>query len=197
MLNVIEPQKHCFYRSRIDLLIGLIGLKQKFSLSLEERSQATFIIAEEGEGNVYGGAILYRRHREDLPAGLRKQNPLLFLFYENIWCCMPFLLLNYENSFCQKERKRLIKEYYSKLFFQLAEFGDQKNSYFLCLCFDYTHYHKVKKRFPWPHILTSTHPDFAEKLTYAILDLKLIQDKYKMEGHKFLKSHSQERSVAV
>jgi hypothetical protein len=59
MLKIISPKGQKTHQSTIEAFLDLLKVYQNFELSHTRRKKATFLIAEDKEHGVYGGAVLY------------------------------------------------------------------------------------------------------------------------------------------
>lgn len=170
MFKIIEPQRQCYYRSHIDLFMGLMQLQQSLYFSPEEKSQATFIIAEEEEGEIYGGAFLHRKRVKDLHLKIRS---LLSTFIPDekwVWEC-TFFLEPYGLS-SAADRPQFMEVFYRDLLEKLREFGSKKNSGFLCLTLNPIECLRIKKKIFWPWILEISPQESLDKLFHGIISFK-------------------------
>src|SRR5436190_539015 len=85
MFKTIEPKSQRYYRSRVDLLLGAMRLYQDIPLTLEEQEIATFIIAENHEAEMYGGAVLHKKGVSDLHPRLARLVSNLAPHKEDVW----------------------------------------------------------------------------------------------------------------
>src|SRR5438876_2012413 len=110
MFKLIEPNRHCYNRSRIGLFMGLMKLQQNFLFSDKEQSEATFIIAEEDEGNVYGGALLHKKQVRDLARQVQETLLIFIPHKTKVWTCIPFICL--EHNALSSSSNKFIQTFY-------------------------------------------------------------------------------------
>lgn len=169
MFKIIEPHRQCYYKARLDLFTGLMRLQQSFCLSPEEQSQATFILAEEGEGEVYGGAMLYRKSLQDLHPRIRKTILTLGSPEEKIW--EGTLFLKSERLAYVRDRGFFMQTFYRNLLDKLIEVGRERGAYFLCLTLSPVEYFRIRKRSFWPWMIEVNSQDSLDGLFHGILSL--------------------------
>jgi len=169
MLRVIEPKDQCYYRSRIDVFMGLLNSQDSFHLPPEELSKATFIIAEKEEGEVFGGAILYKKYISELQDEI--QNTLLTCtpHKTEVWACTPFICI--EHHALAFDRDSFIKIFYRELLEKFLEFGNKEEAPFLCLTLHKDEYRRTKKKGDWPYVLEIKLEESVDELFHGILPL--------------------------
>ena len=59
MLKIISPKGQKVHQPTIEAFLDLLKVYQNFELSETRRKKATFLVAEDNEHGVYGGAVLY------------------------------------------------------------------------------------------------------------------------------------------
>lgn len=59
MLKIIKSKDQKAHKAKLGALLDLLKVYQNFELSNTRRKKATFLIAEDTEHGVYGGAVLY------------------------------------------------------------------------------------------------------------------------------------------
>ncbi|OJW51126.1 MAG: hypothetical protein BGO67_12415 [Alphaproteobacteria bacterium 41-28] len=171
MFKIIEPHRQCYYKARLDLFVKLMRLQQRFFLSSREQSQATFILAEEEEGEVYGGAILYRKSPHDLHLQIKKTILTFCPYEEEIWECTLFL--QSERLSYVRDRDFFMKVFYRNLLEKLIEVGREHGVYFLCLTLSPVESHRIRKASFWPWIVELTPQESLDNLFHGILSLQI------------------------
>ena len=170
MFKIIEPHRQCYYRTRLDLFVGLMKFQQRFFLSREEQSQATFILAEDEEEDVYGGAILYWKSTQELHPQIRRTILTFCPYEEKILECTFFL--KSERLSHIREREFFMKMFYRNLLEKLIEVGREHGVYFLCLTLNPIESFRMRKESFWPWIVELTPPESLDGLFYGILSLR-------------------------
>lgn len=171
MFKIIEPPRQCYYKGRLDLFIALMKLQQRFCLSSEEQSQATFILAEEEEGEVYGGAIFYNKSPQDLHPQIKKRLLRLCPAEETMW--EATLFLRSERLSYVRERSSFMQIFYRNLLEKLSEVGRERGASFLCLTLSPIEYFRIRKRSFWPWVVEINPQDSLDGLFHGILSLKI------------------------
>jgi len=172
MLMTIEPKDHPFYKSKIGALLDLFKIYQGIELSFEEEKKATFIIAEDNERGVYGGALLLPEEACPLPKNIR--NLISFFLYKKdvIWTLSLCLALERDESYFTINLLDLYKNFYQHLFDVLVAFGRQKEIEFLHLTLAPPEYDNLKKYgVLWLHMREIKPIDSTNDFFYGILPL--------------------------
>lgn len=171
MLKVIEPDSHCYYRSRIDFLMGSMRLYQNIPLTTEEQKRATFIVGTDEASNIYGGAILYKKSVRGLQAQLTNVVSTLSPQVEDVWGGTLSFLIAEKASALPTDRANDTQKFYKDLFKNFVEFGHQKEIGFLCLTLNPFEHLRTKNRGFWPYILEVKPQDSLDGLFHGILPL--------------------------
>jgi hypothetical protein len=182
MFKIIEPHRQCYYKARLDLFVGLMRLQQRFFLSSHEQSQATFILAEEEEGEVYGGAILYRKNTQELHPQIKRTILTFCPFEEIIWECTLFL--QSERLSYVRDRDFFMKIFYRNLLQKLIEVCRERGVSFLCLTLSPIEYRRIRKENFWPWIVELTPPESLDSLFHGILSLHINEGRSRERTQK-------------
>ena len=165
MFKVIEPQKYCYYRGRVDLFVELMRFQQPISLSPEELELSTFIVAPREDGHIYGGAILQQQHVSELHSQIENVISTVIPNRDHVWTATFSLC---EHQVIGEGESRV---FYRDLLQQLTEFGNEKNNGFLCLSLTPEEYMRTKQQGRWPYVLEISPQETADDLFYGILSL--------------------------
>ena len=190
MLEMIRPKghpsPHARYRSRIDLLMGIIKYSQDLPLTGEEQ-QATFVLglAEDTEdkylhkGDLYGGALIYQRSAAHLPFSFK--GLLASPSQENIWSgAISFFInpLNRKSLTTPPEVKRRQLDsddgfhlFYTALLEKFMEFGHENHIDFLYLTLPPREYHNTKTKGNWSYAIEISPEESPDGLFHGILSL--------------------------
>lgn len=170
MFKNISPSYQRYYKGRIDLFMGLMGLYQDVSLVSEEQRQATFIIGEDENQVISGGAILHKYGVSDLPHQLQAVISTFDPHKEEIWMCTLSCFI--EDKVLPLEDKVVAyKAFYRNLFEKFIEFGDEEKVRYLCLTLNPFEHRRTKNKGLWPYILEIQPQDSLDGLFHGILSL--------------------------
>lgn len=102
MFKIIDPEYHCFYKPFIDRFMNLI---QSCSLEFSERDQnrATFILTDDKDNGVYGGALLVRKRLHNFPPELVKSLSDFISPKECMWECFTALSIDNDSPLYETE----------------------------------------------------------------------------------------------
>lgn len=170
MLNIIEPKDHCDYRSRIDSFLGLLKVYQSFSLTEEEKENATFILGSDNKRGVYGGAVLYEQKVRDLYKDMGKIVSSFQPERENVWTARLGLYIEDEYTF-NSETRELRENFYKDLLKHFIDFGEKKNIDFLVLNLCSSDFHRTKHSGYWYYTLEINACNSSDDLSHCILSL--------------------------
>lgn len=180
MLKTIEPTQQCYYKGRIDLLMGLMRLYQDIPLSYEEQTQATFIVGEDEESGIYGGSILHKKNVTELQSQLKGIVSTLTPHMEEVWVgTLSFFIEDKRASF-NTNGSDYHQKFYKELLEKFMEFGRQEGIGYLCLTLNPFEHLRTKNRGFWPYILEVKPQDSLDGLFHGILPLS--QRKYKLHS---------------
>ncbi len=173
MLKLIEPKDHYNYRSRINLFLGLLEFYQNTTLHLEEQSQCSFILDEEEDGHISGGAILYKKSISDLDKNIEKLVTAFPLNTDYVWASTLV--------FCHPSQVMQVyfQEFYENLLEAFREFAYQEDINFLCLTLNPLEYLRTKNKGCWSYIMEVKPQESIDGLFHGILPLS--EHNYKVQ----------------
>lgn len=181
MLKIIEPTQQCYYKARIDLLMGLMRLYQDIPLSYEEQTRATFIVGEDEECGIYGGSILHKKNVTDLQSQLKGVVSTLTPQMEEVWVgTLSFFIEDKKEPF-NVHGGGCHQKFYKNLLEKFMEFGNKEGIGYLCLTLNPFEHLRTKNRGFWPYILEVKPQDSLDGLFHGILPLS--EKKYKLHSH--------------
>jgi len=169
MLKTIEPRYHDYYGSSIDSLLSFLKIYQGFYLSEEDQEKAAFIIAEDEERDVYGGAVLYKQKVPSLHEKIGKVITSFEPERENVWVAQLCLCIDYDESFLTLETLELCQTFYLNLYDSLRAFGEKKGVDFLVLTLRPTDYFYSKIYGCWPYILEIKPREVSDNRFHGLL----------------------------
>jgi len=139
MLKIISPKGQKTDQSAIEAFLDLLKVYQNFELSETRRKNATFIIAENKEYGVYGGAVLYLQKvmgaDEEIHDDYEHSFCCAFATYhpqiEDFWIAKICFCL--EGNFSPDGLKgmELCENFYKQLLHALRVFGQANESDFI------------------------------------------------------------------
>lgn len=194
MLKIISPKGQKFHQPSIDGFLSLLNVYQDFELSETRKKEATFIIAEDAQYGVYGGALLYPQKIYDL-----KEDEFLevdedsfqgaFMTFhpkiQEFWMARVCFCLDANLSSSSFRELELCLKFYNEIYEAMLTFGESKGIIFLpfSLCsFDTIEPPPYKD---WPYNVPLQHSHDTSGLHHGILSLT---------GERFLPKLSRKRS---
>ncbi len=180
MLKIIEPTQQCYYKGRIDLLMGLMRLYQDIPLSYEEQTQATFIVGEDEESGIYGGSILHKKRVTELQSQLKGIVSTLTPQMEEVWVGTLSFFIEDKRAPFNASGGSCHQKFYKNLLEKFMEFGHQEGISYLCLTLNPFEHLRTKNRGFWPYILEVKPQDSLDGLFHGILPLS--ERKYKLQS---------------
>lgn len=172
MLTLIEPKDHCFSKSRIDIFTELMKKYYHIDLSISVQNNSTFIIAEDQESGVYGGAQLHEKRVRSLPDKIRERIECFLPQDEMVWNCTVFLHLENEDTLSSiDDFEPFCWTFYRKLYDKLVEFGAKMGTGFLCMTLDPGEYLCTEDMGLWPYVLEVKTQESSDRLYHGILSL--------------------------
>lgn len=142
MLKEITSKNYEFHKSNVDPLLDFLKIYQSFRLSSEERDKATFLIAEDDQRGVYGGAVLYPQKispslalspSDTREKSLRKMFSAFQPEGQEYWTARICLCAAWETSTPILEIEKLLECFYQNLYQSFAQFGKKKGIEYLTL----------------------------------------------------------------
>ncbi|OJW46258.1 MAG: hypothetical protein BGO67_08555 [Alphaproteobacteria bacterium 41-28] len=202
MLKIIEPQDHGLYKHTIHSFLNLLKVYQKCDLLLNDehaqvKSNATFIIAEDDDRGVYGGAVLFTQPVSLLYEKIAKVILKFQPERQDVWLGrLCFCVEDNKNAFTLSALD-FYQNFYVELYKALIEFGAKKDLDFLALTLHYKDYENIKTYGYWPYLLEvqPVHaPDFC---FHGLLDIIHNQNKVcnKIQHARALSSGQTNRQV--
>jgi len=177
MLKIIKPEHQCYYKARVDLFMGLVSLYQDVSLTPEEQAQAVFIIGEDEEYGVYGGAVLQKRYVDELQSPLQSIVSTLTPQREEIWVGTLSCFIE-ETMPISPTREDCHRLFYKNLFEKFVEFGGIEDTGYLCLTLNPFEHLRTKNRGFWPYIIEVKPQDSRDGYFHGILPLSPQKDSF-------------------
>lgn len=184
MFKVIEPQYHCFNKLSIDRFMELIHMHST-DFSEHEKNKATFIVAEDREDGVHGGAFLYKKRLDEFPPELINALSDFLLPVEWVWDCIVTLSID-DDSILYKmnEVDRFCHIFYRNLYNRLKFLGKNEDVGFLCISLFSAEYIYMEEFISWPYILELKPQESSDGLFHGILPLIGSQcEAYQLQIH--------------
>ncbi len=171
MVKTIEPPHHHFHQSKIESFLNLMKVYQNVLLSDEEKKNAVFIIAQNAQEGVYGGAVLYKKNLYTLHEKIRKVLLTFLPQQEEVWTATTGYYGAKTEITPLKGIADLNLKFYSILFEKFKEIGSKKNINFLCLTLTSQEYIKTKNKGFWPYIMEVS-PESSHDLFQGMVTLQ-------------------------
>lgn len=163
----IEANHYPFNHYRVHSLLQLLKKTQHFELSAEETKLATFFVADNGENEVYGGAVLLKKR------ALPHKNKVAKVACQNsLWACSFTLHLpNKDPLYMSSKRLAFCRQFYKRLYDSLITFGQDRKISFLWCTLDAEEANCVEGASSLPFIFKIQPKDSTEGLFQGLLSL--------------------------
>lgn len=172
MFKIIEPKYHCFYKIPIDRFIELTKLYSPLEFSQQDQNRATFILADNRETGIYGGALLLNKRLSDFPPELVKTLSDFVSPQECIWKCIISLSFEKDSPLYETdEMLHFCQIFYRKLYNRLVGFGKKEETGFLCVSLDSGEYLCTEGLVSWPYVFELKPQDSSDGLFHGVLPL--------------------------
>lgn len=192
MLTPIEPQDHLDFKQKIDSFLNLLKIYQKVDLPQETQKKATFIIAENNDFGVYGGAVLYPKKVELL---YNKITHLLLRFapkLEEVWFLKLCFSMEPKEGYLTSDILDLYESFYQNLHKLLQRWGHKKKTTFLVLSLGYKEYCDSKTYGSWPYLLEIPPMEAPDHRFHGLLLLNKQKDlSYEEAGARLYPANDQ------
>ena len=178
MFKIIEPKYHCFYTSLIERFVDSLKLSlmvgAEFSDSLQNKT--TFILREDTEKGVYGGAMLFKTELSDFPKEFSEPVSHFLSLNDLIWKCIISISFEDDSSLCRTgDVEGFCQNFYRCLYESLAEFGQKGKVGCLAVTLDPGEYLCTEGAIFWPYVFELKPQISSDGFFYGILPLKGIQ----------------------
>ena len=173
MMKIIKPKDYNLYQPKIEALLDLFSVYQNVELSSEEKRTATFMIAEDKERGVYGGAFLIQKPIEKLDEKTRDILNVFSSHKKKVWTANLCFCLDGNEPFSDLENLDLCQNFYERLFKKFIKFGKQEKTKFLVLTLRPTDLFRSKTYGHWPYLLEIEPKDSMDSLFHGLLSLKV------------------------
>lgn len=193
MLKIISPKGHKYHQPSIAAFLDLLRVYQDFELSEERQKHSTFLIAEDRQHGVYGGALLYPQKinehgKEDSLEGYEDTFHGAFATFQpqikEFWIARICYCL--EANFASPVNDRdHCKKFYDELYVAFLQFGKPKDLEFLA--FSLCAFESIEPPLyeSWPYNMPIRNSEDTSGLFHGILSLK---------GTRFLPKFPRNRS---
>lgn len=172
MFTVIHPKYHCFCTSPINHFMELIKSRVPLGVSKNDQNKATFVLLEDEEKGVCGGALLLKKRLNDFPHELTNTLIEFVSPKEAIWKCMVFLSFEKDSPLCAtNEQDHFCQIFYRNLYNNLVEFGKREKTGFLCVSLDSQEFICTEGLTLWPYIFELKPQHSSDGLFHGILSL--------------------------
>lgn len=157
------------YQNKIESLLHLLIVYQKIHLSQEEKDKTTFIIAEDNNRGVYGGAILSQGLKW-MPENIEKA--LITVEGEITWTARICFCIEEDPPFRSLQLLDLCEGFYKNLLKELAKLGNSQNIDLLLLQLLPADYFNTKQYGNWSYLYEFRPEKNAKGLFHGVLALK-------------------------
>jgi len=174
MLKLIDPSSHEKYQEEIDDLLSIFkgSLPKNCQPSLEEKEKNVYIIAEDSDFGVYGGALLRKKPFCDFDDQIKMVLSLLHSHKRKVWSVQFCTCLQEYVRMSQQDRIYLLKAFYSKLYKKLLVFGKQHKAKFLVVSLRQPDYAISTLFLEWPYVLEVLPEGEDFPFFHGILDIR-------------------------
>ncbi len=154
------------FSEKVKKRMGWVGDKNIFQ---RDHNNSAFIIAKRKEGNVIGGACLFKKGLKNIQEDLSDLVTTLPL-QGHVWEC-PDIYLEPSYSSKKKESDNFSQIFYRGLYETFVEFGKIKKVGFLIIKLDAKIYVSTKEFGLWPYVVELKPKNSPDGLFYGILPL--------------------------
>ena len=197
MFKIIEPKYHCFYNGLIDRFMDLTKCSS-LGLSQQDQNGATFVLTEDRDSGVYGGALLLKKELNDFPPELVKTLSDFVSPQESMWKCTISLSFEKESLLYEtNEIMHFCQIFYRKLYNRLVGFGKKEETGFLCVSLDSGEYLCTEGLILWPYVFEIKPQDSSDGLFYGILPLTGSPYEAYQKAWKTLNLSSQKEKIEL
>lgn len=198
MFKIIEPKYHCFYKRSIDRFMNLTRSCINLGFSQQDQNEATFILSDDREMGVYGGALLFKKKVNDFPPELVKMLADFVSPQDCMWKCIIFLSFEKECPLYDTEEIiHFCQIFYRKLYNRLVRFGKKEETGFLCISLDSREYLCMEELILWPYVFEFKPQDSTDGFFHGILPLTGGQYEDYQKSWRVLDFSSQERKISL
>ncbi|EKE09525.1 MAG: hypothetical protein ACD_16C00144G0002 [uncultured bacterium] len=186
MLTLINPQEQRDSKQKIETLLNLFKIYQRVDLPITVQKKATFVMAENEEYGVYGGAIIYSKKvkllYEKVANILLKFTPEL----EEVWCLKLCFSIKPKEGYLTLDILDLYETFYQNLHKLLNDWGQRNQIKFLVLSLGYKEYCDTKIYGRWPYLLEISPMEASDHQFHGLLVLNTKKKQIyapKIEGY--------------
>jgi hypothetical protein len=191
MIKVIKPKDYNLYQPKIEALLDLFSVYQNVELTSEEKRTATFMIAEDKERGVYGGAFLIQKPMEKLDEKISNILHVFSSHKKKVWTAKLCFCVDGNEPFSDLENFDLCQNFYEMLLKKLIKFGKKEKTKFLMLTLRPTDLFRSKSYGHWSYLLEIEPKDSMDSLFHGLLSLKVQKSAlYKSAWALFKRSKS-------
>ncbi|MBA3814579.1 MAG: hypothetical protein H0X26_08895 [Alphaproteobacteria bacterium] len=172
MFTVIDPKYQCFYTFPISHFMELIKSRAYFGLSKQDQNRATFVLLEDEEKGVCGGALLLKKRLSGFPHEVANTLSDFVSPKDYVWKCMVFLSFEKDSPLCTtNEGDHFCQIFYRNLYNTLVEFGKKEGTGFLCVSLDSVEHLCTEEIICWPYIFELKPQNSSDGFFHGILSL--------------------------
>lgn len=199
MLQIISnPKDQQVYQEKIETLLGLLKIYHDFTLPQECREKAAFIIGEDDERGVYGGAVLYSQQNEYYPSvtyesedsdDFRTITSAFQPRKKEIWIARICLCIGDDKSDPKMQTLELMEScenFYRTLYQVLTQFQQRKRIGLLSFILRTADLYNTHVLQDWLCLIEIKPKEGIKGFFYGILDPSLNRQINSSENHKII-----------
>lgn len=172
MIKIIEPKHHRFYETSIELFLELVKREQEKKnraplFTPEELAHSTFIIVEDKDWGISGGAILCQRPIQTLQPSIKNIMSTFLPYQQQMWVGS----LYFDREAHHENDHLLNPLFYYDFFESLVIFGVKKGVSALYLMLSPQECFHTKSKGLWPYLFALPSQNSFDGLFHGVLPL--------------------------
>jgi hypothetical protein len=168
MFTVIKPKHHHTHTSLIHLFLAPIKKNSELNTAFSNVSKSTFILMQDNDKGIYGGAILLKNKISSLHRLLSKH--VLSSATGDVWTCSAYLHLDNEKLFQDFEDFCIF--FYRELYKKLKEFGEKEGVNYIYVKLNPGEYFCTEVLGSWSYVFEIKPHESRDGLFHGVLSLK-------------------------
>jgi len=182
MIQIIHPKGQHAHQQKIGALLDLFKIYHNFHLSSELKENATFMIAEDDQRGVYGGAVLYPQKNDYLNFKSEYKDEAYLEYIasafqsrrKEIWTARICLCIGQQNSSTPPlELIDLCESFYKNLYQELTIFKKKKRLGLIAFTLKLADVYETDAIQKWSVVYEIKLKEKSDGFLYGILDLPL------------------------
>ncbi len=168
MFHVIEPKDYSVYKTEVEQFLTHLQTNKELRNSFSSPKESTFILMNDHERNIHGGAILLKNKISTLHSLLSKH--MLSSLSGEVWTACTCLYIDKENLFADFESFCI--EFYEELYEKLKSFGKQNQVNYVYVKLMPADYFSTEILGNWPYVFELSPKDSRDGLFHGVVSLK-------------------------